>query len=181
MRAVEDIIDDWKAEFGTMAYGKHGQWYRYISWKIEKNLLLNLAQTLIDEGYKKEDLVDEDNRPNAVILAQVVNGCSAPEGASSRKKSDILKSKRITANNWKEVLKEFFRGPVSTHIPEDRTPEILEPVREKFKPKATKIPEVDPKDRIKMDTSEMPDIPMDEDFLNQLGVTADFFSGPKDE
>jgi hypothetical protein len=177
LRSIDDIIDDWKTEFGTMAYGKHGAFYRYIDWKIEKNLLLNLAQTLIDEGHK-ESLVDEDNRPNASTQLKVVNACAAPDGASSRKKSDILKSKRITALNWKEVLKEFFRGTVSIHVPENRVSGVEIP---EIETKPSKSIEVDPSDRIKMDTSDIVEADLDLDFLKELDIELASVTGKDDE
>jgi hypothetical protein len=178
MRKPEDIIDDWKVEFGTLSYGKHGSFYRYIDWKIQKNLLMNLVQTFIDEGYKKEDLIDQDGDPDRKIQMDVVSACSPPDGASSRKKVNIDKSKKITAKNWKESLKEFFRGPVSTFSPQEHVVEYKEiKINKTLEEKL----DVELRDRIKVDTSDVIDLPLDSDFLSELGIDESFITGKKDE
>jgi hypothetical protein len=159
LRTIEEIIEDWKVEYGTMAYGRDGAFYRYINFKIKKNLLLNLAQTMIDEGYAQEDL------SSIKTTNLVVNGCEAPEGASSRAKSKIKKGKDITASQWKGVLREFFRGHISTFNPENREQELKLPEK-----KPEKELEINPSDRIKIDTSDIEDPPLDLEFLRELGV-----------
>lgn len=182
MRTIDEAIEDWKTEYGTMAYGKHGAFYRYIDWKVEKNLLLNLAQTLLDEGYTKEDLLGKDGKPNSTIQMKVINACSAPEGASNRSKTKIKKSKDITAKNWKEVLKEFFRGSVSSFTLENRVSDIKKEPTFVEKPKSVeKYPELDPKDRIRLDTTGIADAPLDLEFLNEIGVDESFVTGKKNE
>lgn len=169
MRTIDEIVEDWKVEYGTMAYGRDGAFYRYIDFKIKKNLLLNLAQTMIDEGYDQETL------SSIKTINMVVNGCEAPEGASSRAKSKIKKSKDITSSQWKEVLKEFFRGPISTFNPENREQELKLPEK-----KSEKELEINPSDRIKIDTSDVEDPPLDLEFLRELGVDESSIGG-KDE
>lgn len=186
MRTIDEVISDWKTEFGTIKYGVNGEYYKCINWKIEKNLLFNLAQMLVDEGFGKSDLVSEkvtsDGRtytePNLDVRNKIIEANSAPPGASSRKKSEILKSKRITAEKWATVLKEFFRGPVSEHIPKERELDIPAPSKEE-KPK--KILEIDPSDRIKIDTSDVADSPLDLGFLEDLGLDETFMTGKADE
>lgn len=134
-----------------------------------------LIRTLIDEGYTEEDL------KSLRTSNMVVNACEAPEGASSRSSGKIRKSKQITASNLKFVLTEFFRGPFSAHTLESKNTTVSSLKQTTFEEiKKEKPIEIDPKDRIKMDTSDMAQAELDLDFLSELGV-AEEFADKKDE
>ncbi len=109
MRDIPDIIEDWRHECGIQKTGKSGS-YRLIPFNGKKDLLLALAQTMIDEGYKEEDLKSMSTR-NAVC-----NACAAPDAANIKNNKKI---KQITADQWKDVLKEFYRGSVSQYRPNE--------------------------------------------------------------
>ena len=53
MRAIEDVVQEWVAEFGILARGKSGP-YRYIEYSQKKDLLMVLIRTLIEEGHSEE-------------------------------------------------------------------------------------------------------------------------------
>lgn len=110
MRTIEEIIEAWKAEFGTLAQGQWGP-YRFIDFKSNRELVLNLVQTLKDEGYPEADLA------GARVQLKVVDACEAPPGKSARKASSIRTTKNMTASNWRWALVEVYRGKVSTYVP----------------------------------------------------------------
>jgi hypothetical protein len=170
LRTVEDVILDWKGEFGVLGRSANGP-YRYIDYKQKKDLLMILVQTLLDEGY------DSDTIQSMSVVNAIVNGCEAPDGASSRTSKAIKKGKQITTSQLKEfVFKEFFRGSVSKHVPEPQNtvPEqtIIElPKKEESKEDLLeKI--MNPKNRIKVDANECVDTPPDLAFLAELGITS---------
>lgn len=112
MRTIEDIIIEWKAEFGVLARNANGP-YRYIDYRQKKDNLMTLVATLIAEGYD-EDVIKSTSTVNAIV-----NGCEAPDGASSREKSKIKKGKQITATQLKtNVFPEFFRGKFVDKVPD---------------------------------------------------------------
>ena len=174
MRNIEDIIIEWRVEFGVSARGKTGKYY-YIDYAQKKDLLTILIRTIIDEGY------DEDVVKSVTTRNLIINGCEAPDGASSRSSSKIKKSKNITADNLKEIIPEFFRGKFSIVAHEKEKIALPEKPQTTFEqPKVEKIPEIDPKDRIKMDTSDVVDGELDLDFLKELGIDESFV-GTKNE
>lgn len=113
-RSIEDIAEDWKAEVGVNRSGKSG-FYRMIPFEGKKDLLLSLAQTMIDEGY------DEDTLKSVSTKNVVVKCCCPPETAKSRGLRDM---QRITAAQWADVLKEFYRGKVSQFKPQERNKNV---------------------------------------------------------
>ena len=179
MRTIEKIIEDWKMEFGLW---KGGEWGRYqcIEYKSSKDLILNLAETLKDEGYRKEDLYDEDGECKAIIQMWVVDACHAPKGVkSSRKASAIKITKDMIASHWRIAIERIFnKGPVSTYVPK-ASPTIETPIStfEKPKKQPEKEPEIekqfeiDPNEgRANVDTTGFsPEVP-DLEFLAELGI-----------
>lgn len=172
MRTIDDIIEDWKTEFGTPAQGQWGP-YRFIDFKRNREYVLNLVQTLRDEGFTKEDLLIGRNQ------LKVVEACEAPSGKSIRKSSSIKKTKDMTASNWKYAIREIFPEKISVCNTESSSAPIREPAITIFtnttpiKTKPEKLIEIDPKDRIKMDTSDISDNPLDLEFLKELGIEPD--------
>jgi len=176
LRTLEEIVDEWKGEFGILGRGKNGP-YRYIDYSQKKDLLMTLVRTLIDEGY------DQNTLKSTRTANLIINACEAPDGASSRSSGKIRKSKQITASNLKFVLTEFFRGPFSSHNPQQQNATLPPSPQTTFQqPKSKeKILEIDPTDRIKIDTSDIADNPLDPEFLKEIGLSEDFMSGKKDE
>ena len=176
MRTIEDIVTEWVHEFGIEGRGKNGP-YRYIAFSQKKDLLLTLARTLMDEGYGKEDLKLTSTQN------LIVNACEAPDGASSRSLSKIRKSKQITASNWKYVIVEFFRGSFSTHTSQKQNTTIeTSPTTVFESPKPVeKVLEIDPADRLKIDTSNCAKKVLDTDFLSEIGLDESFFKGTPNE
>jgi hypothetical protein len=160
LRPIDEIIDDWLIEYGILKRGKWGH-YRCIPFTENKDLVLNLVQTLKDEGYTKEELSKGINQ------LKVVNACEAPEGASNRTFKSIKKTKDMTANNWRNAIKENFRGQVSVFVPkEPPKKESYEVPREV----SEKPLELEPKDRIKVITLDCDETPPDLDFYAELGI-----------
>lgn len=175
MRTIDDIIIEWKVEFGVKERGKTGD-YHYIDYRQKKDLLTILIRTLIDEGY------DEDTIKSTTTRNLIINGCEAPDGASSRSGSKIRKSKQITLDNLKQIIPQFFRGKFST-VPTENEKQTVLPEKPQTvfeQPKIEKPLDIEPKGRIKMDTSDVVDNPLDLEFLKKLGIDESFF-GTKDE
>ena len=169
LRSIETIIEEWIAEFGILARGKNGP-YRYIDYSQKKDLLIILFRTLIDEGY------DEQTIKSVKTANLVINACEAPEGASSRSASKIRKSKQITANNIKFVLSEFFRGKFSTGDVKNQNNADISTKKVEEKPV-----DIEPENRIVMDTSDMAETPLDEEILAELAAVGTFLEEDKDE
>lgn len=170
MRSVQDIIDDWKHEVGLQRSGKSGS-YRVIPFQGKMDLLLALAQTMIDEGHP-EEVIRSLNTRNLIC-----NACAAPDAANIKNNKKI---KQITGEQWKEALKEFYRGPVSQFRPKE--PEksyAVTPIEEATQKKMSIEDIMNPKNRIVIDTSQYSDMKLDLDFLKEMGVDASFFGDKK--
>jgi hypothetical protein len=81
-------------------------------------------------------------------------------------------------------LAELFRGIFSTSITTKVQNTVL-PGKELTvfeKPQKIEKPiEIDPKDRIRLDTSDVVDAPLDLDFLKEMGIDESFVTGKKNE
>ncbi len=158
MRSIQDIIYDWKHECGIQRTGKSGS-YRMIPFEGKKDLLLALAQTMIDEGHSEESILSLNTRN------LVCNTCAAPDAANVKNNKKI---KQITGEQWKEALKEFYRGPVSQFRPKE-TKNYSVPVEEVEESSNAVLSEINPSDRIKVDTTGFAETPLDLDFLSEIG------------
>lgn len=186
MRSVQTIIDNWKIQFGSKGRGETGP-YDYIPFNRKKDLLYLLAEILKEEGYKREDFLDEDDKINATMQLKVVNACEAEEGSSKRKPCKIKQSKDITAKNWKWAVQSVFLNELTVPAPAKEvvdkdsaySRQIKDPELSKSKPE--KELEINPTDRIKIDTSDMAEAELDEEFLKELGIDESFVNGKTDE
>ena len=174
MRTIEEIIDEWKVEFGVFRSGKSGQ-YRSIPFEGRKDLLNILCKTMIDEGHGEEAIKSD------YIRLTVVNSCSPPDGANI-KASNLLKWKNIVAKQWAETKLEFYRGKFSEYKAEDRVKPIAEEktnLKKKYSTEKEISPEemlqkvFEPKNRLvstqKIDRSQ----DTNWELLAELGIEAD--------
>ncbi len=163
MRSLEDIIEDWRIEVGVLKNGRNST-YIHIGFRERRSNILDLVQTMIDEGYSKEEI------ENVQVRNKVIDTCTPPEGVPIPAKN-IKTWKGMVAAEWRDSLKHFFHGPISKHIPK----EIVQYTEPEKPQKAEKELELDPKDRLKIDTSGVPDMELDTDFLKNFGLDSSFF------
>lgn len=164
MRPIEKILEDWKKEFGLLGKGKNGP-YRYIQFSQKREYLIILVQTLLKEGYVKEDFL------NTRIRNLIINACHAPDEALSCSASKIKKSKDITSRDLDYAISEVTPTETvfSTAKLKENAPVVVVPKKTVSAPKLPAY-EIDQSKEIKLDTSDMPDVAFAEDLLAELAA-----------
>lgn len=170
-RSIEDIIADWKVEHGIVKHGKYSNFYRCIPFERKPELMMYLVQTMLDEGFKEETIIDTDTQ------RLVIQYCCPPEDSGSK---TLEKQKRITKAQWKDVLKEFFRGKTATElsiVPREGSAVPLVPDSSVTPPKPKKEKsvdyskfEVEPSDMIHPDRTGFVDTMYDPEFFADFGI-----------
>lgn len=163
MRSIEEIIRDWKTEYGVLKTGRNSQ-YLAIEFKERKTMLLSLVQTMVDEGHTKEDITSFQSRN------KVVDACTAPDSAPIPAKNVKLWKKMVT-EDYEYAFGKFFHGAVSKYVDKK--------AKEEIKPDFIKNIPLEPSDRIKLDTSGYAETEVDTDFLKEIGADSAIFGDPK--
>ncbi len=158
-RYIDDIITNWKYGCGQEKVSDRGTSYIVVPIANRRGNFLNLIQTLVDKGFTKEEIRSSE------ISTKVVKECWSDLIVNMSAK-DLRKNRDITRRQWEEAIKEFFAEPISEY----RGP--VKPTVPEFKKEAKKekVLELDPTDRIKMDTSDVVDADLDLDFLEEIGL-----------
>jgi len=162
MRTIDTIIEDWKVEVGTLKTGRNSQ-YIAIEFKERTSFLLMLAQTMLDEGYDEKAILSPSTQ------VKVVDGCTPSKEVPIPAKN-IKKWKTIVTQEWDYARKKIIGTKISKY--EEKKPVVEE--------KPTKTLDLEPTDRLKIDTSASPDMDLDGDFLKEIGLDETFF-GAKNE
>lgn len=160
MRTLEDILVDWKVARGTLKQGKSCEYFQ-MDWKNELENYSALINTLLDEGYKKEDLINENGKANTIVRMKVVNEMVYSGEGTKFTKSELIKCKDERAKKWELSLKVAFPGKISAPSVNKKPP--------KPKSNETTISEYE-KNTIVMDTSDMAPVPFDEEILAELAA-----------
>jgi hypothetical protein len=131
VRSIEDIIEDWKAECGTLKQGRTSQ-YVAIEFGVRLSLLIILVKTMIDEGHTEDDITGVQTRNKAIAA------CTPPDSVPIPTKN-IKTWKKIVAGEWSMALRKFFNGGVSEV--EEKVVEAPAKVEVKAPPKPEMTPE----------------------------------------
>ena len=167
--SVDRILDLWKADCGEEKTSEAGTTYLVVPIADRRGRLLDLIQAMTNYGHTQEEI------RSSTVMLKVVKICW-PDLIKRMSAKDIRKNRDITRAQWKEALDEFF----VTNFPKYVKPEKAAPIQ-KTEAKKEKVLELDPKDRIKMDVSDIEDAPIDLDLLQELGLDESFVTGKKDE
>jgi hypothetical protein len=134
-----------------------------------------LYKTLTQNGYSSEEI----DSPH--LSKQIVDICWREDKIRKMSNSEVRQAKKSLADDWDEFLHQpEISGITIATLDEDE--KIVPVVRAIYKkePKPERPLEINPSDRITMDTSDMAEAPLDLDFLKDLGVDESDVDG-KDE
>ena len=126
-------------------------------------------------GYQEEDI------RSSTVSTKVIKICWS-DLITKMSAKELRKSRDIARNQWEGALNEVFTMEMPKYVkPEKPTPVIVNQNNYKVENKPEKPLEIDPKDRIIMDTSDMVEGELDLEFLQELGLDESFVIGKKDE
>jgi hypothetical protein len=166
---IKSIILAWIDDRGEWRSSPSGKTYKVISNSSMMESLKILAKTLLDYGYKYEEI---DTSRVSILIADT---CWKEDKIRKMSVGEIRKAKKNLADDWDAIIHSSeFSGITISTLKEN---EKIVPVQKNEKKEKTL--EIDPKDRIRMDTSDMLDAPLDVDFLEELGIDESFVSGKK--
>jgi hypothetical protein len=171
--SIEKILKKWKSEYGEMHTNENGASYPIIPKSRMVESLKSLGKTMLDYGWTFDEI---DSTRVAVAVSNIV---WREDAITKMSPAEIRKAKFKTTKDWEEAIAEFSEIIISKV--EVEKPPYIPPTENKKEVKPEKPLELDPKDRIKMDTSDFPDTPIDLEFLKELGVDESFVNGKKDE
>jgi hypothetical protein len=155
--SIDETIDDWKASCGEIKTSERGVTYLVVPIPNLRGNFLNLIQTFVDRGYTEIEI------KSVSINTKIAKACWSDLIIKLSPK-DIKRNRDITTSIWRETLKEYFAKPISEYV---ETKKESIPTKSISKERTL---EVQPKDRIKMDTSDMVEAPLDLEFLKELGL-----------
>lgn len=170
MRTVDDILIDWKIARGDLKQGKSCEYFQ-MNWKNELEHYSALINTLLDEGYAKEDLINETGKANSIVRMKVVNEMVYSGEGTRFTKSELIKCKDERAKKWEMALKVAFPGKTSAPSVAKKTIPVKQSNEATIKE--------DDKNIIIMDTSDMAPVPFDEEFLARLAALDAIVDGKK--
>ena len=168
---ISTILRFWKEECGEIRTSQTGVQYTIIPSNRTRDSLKKLAMTLIGYGYTFEEL---DSVSLSVKIADV---CWREDKIKKMSLSEIKKAKISLALDWNEAIAEFSGVVIADY---EETKKAV-PYSKKEDKKQEPILDIEPKDRIKVETSDMVDPPLDLDFLKELGIDEEFVTGKKNE
>lgn len=152
--SIDDTIDDWKAAVGEIKTSTRGTTYLVVPIPNMRGSFLSLIQTMVDRGYSEEEI------KNISVNTKIAKACWSDLIVKLSSK-EIKRNRDISTSIWREALKEFFAKPISEYVENKKAVSIV-------KIEKKEVFEIDPKDRIKMDTSDMEEVPMDDEILSEL-------------
>jgi len=115
--SIDEIIGDWAAKCSVELTNKNGHPYWGIpSGSSRRECFLDLIQTLLDQGWKKEEIKTDG------VRAKVVNTCW-PDKERSISAKELRTSKAATANIWEQTVRTVtgieiskYEGKVSNYV-----------------------------------------------------------------
>lgn len=114
--SIDEIIADWEAECSVDLISKSGFPYRGIpSGSSRRGHFLNLVQTLLDQGYSKEEI------KTGSLCAKVVNTCW-PDKERSISAKELRTSKAGTRKLWEQCVRKVIHIEISKYEVEDVEP-----------------------------------------------------------
>ena len=159
---LKSIVDAWHSDCAEIRLSERGTPMPIINPSRMLESLKILAKTLLQNGYSYEEV----DSPRVSVL--IVDKCWKEDQIKKISTVEIRKAKKNLADSWDSVIhsKEFSGIVIATL---DESEKIIAVPKIEYK-KEEKPLELNPSDRIKMDTSDVPDAPLDLDFLEELGV-----------
>ena len=156
--SFDKIVGGWKDHYGVSRTSPLGTIYPVIPKNNLEEAMRSLVVTFLNNGYSFEEI------SLASMGVRLSKECWSEEYIWRMSGNDLKKAQLRFAKAWKDVVfrKEFTGMVISKVDPENR------PIEEPKPEKKEKVLELDPSDRIKIDTSDIPDNPLDEDFLKEL-------------
>jgi hypothetical protein len=155
--SIDDIIDAWDLDCSEVMVSARGSTYRAIPRIDRRTHFLNLIQSILDNGYEEDDLKTGSLSTKIVMLCW-------PEVNRKCTMSELKKWKDDTRRTWEDAIKE----KIGTNVVLSKHVEGKIPIPFVAKRAPEKIIEINPSDRIKMNTEDMLENPLDLDFLKEL-------------
>lgn len=157
---LKSIIDAWHTKCAEIRLSQAGTPMPIIPPSRMLESLKILAKTLRGHGFT----YDEIDSTNVSIL--IVNTCWKEDKIRKMSNIEVRKAKKNLSDDWDSVIHSSeFSGIEIAELNEDEKIVITE--KNLAKP-AQKLPELNPSDRIKMDTSDMSETPLDDEFLADM-------------
>lgn len=162
-----EILNAWKNYNGLKKSSFTGEEYLIINASLQN--LRDLAETMINYGYTYDEL----KRPK--MGSDIAEYCWDADYIKKIPPAAIKKLQFKVGKAWFLAIAKYSELAVSKSDP------IENPEPPKTDPQTKKEPVLDivPKDRIIMDTSDMPETELDLEFLEELGIDESFVRGEK--
>ncbi len=158
---LKTIIDAWHHKCSELRKGDGGTLYRIITNASMMESLQILAKTLLQNGYTVEEM---DTSRVSIMLA---NTCWKETRIRKISRSDIARAKLHLTEDWHQLIHSSQYSGIEIATLDES--EKLVPVEKVERARREERPlELNPSDRIKMDTSDIVEPPVDEDFLREL-------------
>jgi hypothetical protein len=159
---LKSIVDAWHSECAEIRLSDRGTPMPIINPSRMLESLKILAKTLFQNGYSYEEV----DSPRVSIL--IVDKCWKENQIVKMSTVDVRKAKKNLADSWDSIIhSKEFSGIVIAKLEESE--KIVAVQKTEYK-KEEKLPELDPSDRIKMDTSDLAKPEFDEEILAELAA-----------
>ena len=167
------IIEGWHSDCADIRFSDAGTPMEIIPNSRMMESLKILAKTLRDEHGLTYEEIDSHS-----ISIMIVDTCWDEDVIRKISTADIRRAKKNLSKLWDKVIHNpNFSGIKIATLDESEkvvavkketsAPKITPKVEPKVEPK---LPDLDPKDRIVMDTSDMADVPFDDEILAELAA-----------
>lgn len=162
-----EILSAWKNEHGVKKTSFVGEEYLIINATVQN--LRDLAETMIKYGYTYDEL----KRPK--MGSDIAEFCWDSDYIQKIPPAGIKKLQFKLGKKWFLAIAKY------SDLIIEKSQSIENPDAPKVEPKIKKEPVLDivPKDRIIMDTSDMPETELDLEYLKELGIDESFVRGNK--
>lgn len=160
MRTVKEVIDDWKADCAVNLPDRVGGIYLAVPMANRQRHLLDLCQTLVDEGHDQETIKSVSTRNS------IVEVCVPPPEANNPK---IKTWRKVVGDQWAMAISLLFKKPVSKFAPKETTQYPVEPKLE-TKPFDYSQFESIPEEAIQNTQVGYSETIYDEEFFADLGI-----------
>jgi hypothetical protein len=167
--SIDRILELWLASCGEEKTSDSGSTFLVVPIADRRGHLLNLIQAMVTYGYTQDEI------KTGSVSMKVVKTCWS-DLIKKMSVKKVRESREITRQQWEKAIDEYFVSEFPKYVKPEKAVPPVAPVPKKEKPL-----ELDPKDRLQMDTSDVADAPIDFDFLDEIGVDKTFVTGQKDE
>jgi hypothetical protein len=160
--STRNIVIAWKSECGEWRRGDGGTKFQVMSPADLHESFQRLYKTLTQQGYTPEEI----DSPH--LSKMIVDICWREDKIRKMSNSEVRQAKKNMAEDWDQFIhgSEISGITIATL---DENEKIIPVERPPYK-KPEKTLEINPSDRIVMDTSDIVDAPLDLEFLKELGV-----------